>query len=698
VLNTSEERVADFLATLDPQQPRALFEPPYNRLGQLFVRFAAEDEESEMSPPPPVEGEDIDELREADEPEEDEEEEDDFVEETETDRHPDETTKVFDAIDKLRAKVRGTDRSHYVRIAPVFHKLEKSLHQLAELLKDAPHPRPSKMRRAEAVLRRASIPWRNWWFVTKRGDQPYSGPAWNKTGMTPQFFKSKIAAEKAAAALKKVNPVGFTVKKMPTQYKPGKYPLMVNARSATFNDPVDLEQISQLLESYGLPNMNIRGDGPHPHDSTGVAFVYSKKSGELAKAQRVLQHGGYRVKKERGELVVSSVIAMDDSEGERPQEDNESLDKLQEEIRSSIDSLLNTFKTEMGRKLVIEIDAEYRRMAAGRKGAKRSARALLASAPSSPELPTSTDSIDSLSNHRTNPTCTKADTMSIKDVLRRYAQGDEGEEAAPSGGGGHRGHAPFHDEFIQEMKSKGKQFKSPKTGNKIMFGSLPYEKQKEIYHRWMHGYIAKHKSNSRANQTGESDLYNFGKDRWQKRGLRTDRSYARHEATSSHGDYTYHPDQGTLHFDSTDDRDHHVHKGITDADHAHEVAAKHHSEFVEGFREPSMFAGDWDHPRKSKAKGGGGEDDGWRLHDEWGRYRRDTHHGSYTYEPAADGAGGFLSYTPKGAKTGPGGRKKSALLSKGDLAKAKRKAQEHHEQQQTRPASGKRKKAKTKKQ
>lgn len=277
---------------------------------------------------------------------------------------------------------------------------------------------------------------------------------------------------------------------------------------------------------------------------------------------------------------------------------------------------------------------------------------------------------------------------------------EEGEETGKQQQRNKKGtkHDPFPSAFRKEMEAKGKQFKSPKTGNKIMFGSLPYEKQKEIYHRWMHGYIAKHKSNSRANQTGESDLYNFGKDRWQKRGLRTDRSYARHEATSSHGDYTYHPDQGTLHFDSTDDRDHHVHKGITDADHAHEVAAKHHSEFVEGFREPSMFAGDWDHPRKSKAKGGGGEDDGWRLHDEWGRYRRDTHHGSYTYEPAADGAGGFLSYTPKGAKTGPGGRKKSALLSKGDLAKAKRKAQEHHEQQQTRPASGKRKKAKTKKQ
>jgi hypothetical protein len=62
------------------------------------------------------------------------------------------------------------------------------------------------------------------WFITKRGDQPYNGPTWKKD--TPRWFASKQEAAKMAFELTERNPVGFSVKSIPTGYVSGTYPLI----------------------------------------------------------------------------------------------------------------------------------------------------------------------------------------------------------------------------------------------------------------------------------------------------------------------------------------------------------------------------------------------------------------------------------------------------------------------------------------
>lgn len=172
----STQRVAKFIDQLHPNQPRALTP---DRVAHAFLRMAGEgkkviqeddDDKNEDNsspkdkngkvPPPKVEGDDIDELMSMDDgrkPSKEDDGEDGFIPEKSTDRYPEEVEKIYRAVDGLRTVVRGTDRLQYVRIQPIFHKLERGISDLAETLKDAPHPRPSTEGKGKNGVRSASL-------------------------------------------------------------------------------------------------------------------------------------------------------------------------------------------------------------------------------------------------------------------------------------------------------------------------------------------------------------------------------------------------------------------------------------------------------------------------------------------------------------------------------------------------------------
>lgn len=59
-----------------------------------------------------------------------------------------------------------------------------------------------------------------WYFVTKRGDHPYSGPSWQRAGIKAEFYLSFEKADNAARSLTSVNPVGFQVIELDSTLKP----------------------------------------------------------------------------------------------------------------------------------------------------------------------------------------------------------------------------------------------------------------------------------------------------------------------------------------------------------------------------------------------------------------------------------------------------------------------------------------------
>jgi hypothetical protein len=66
------------------------------------------------------------------------------------------------------------------------------------------------------------------WFITKRGNQPYSGPTWGRD--VPCWFDSEETATAMATELTRRNIVGFTVEAIPTGYVAGTYPRMLPKR------------------------------------------------------------------------------------------------------------------------------------------------------------------------------------------------------------------------------------------------------------------------------------------------------------------------------------------------------------------------------------------------------------------------------------------------------------------------------------
>lgn len=68
-------------------------------------------------------------------------------------------------------------------------------------------------------------------------------------------------------------------------------------------------------------------------------------------------------------------------------------------------------------------------------------------------------------------------------VMRTADEGGE-EDGGKKPAGKGMGRDPFPAAFKDEMKRKGKTFRSPKTGNKIMFSSLPWPEQLKLYKRW----------------------------------------------------------------------------------------------------------------------------------------------------------------------------------------------------------------------
>lgn len=73
----------------------------------------------------------------------------------------------------------------------------------------------------------------------------------------------------------------------------------------------------------------------------------------------------------------------------------------------------------------------------------------------------------------------RADSVALKMMQEGDLDGD-----GKSGNGKGLGRDPFPEAFKKEMEAKGKTFKSPKTGNKIKFNSLPWPEQLKLYKRW----------------------------------------------------------------------------------------------------------------------------------------------------------------------------------------------------------------------
>jgi len=115
-------------------------------LAQWYRTAKKDPDEKDDAPkekPPKIEGKDIDKLLDESSGGTEEKNPPEFLKERETDRHPEEVEGISRAIDKLRAAIRTTDRSMYLKLHSVFGRLEKDLFQLAEALKESPHPRPS---------------------------------------------------------------------------------------------------------------------------------------------------------------------------------------------------------------------------------------------------------------------------------------------------------------------------------------------------------------------------------------------------------------------------------------------------------------------------------------------------------------------------------------------------------------------------
>ena len=79
-------------------------------------------------------------------------------------------------------------------------------------------------------------------------------------------------------------------------------------------------------------------------------------------------------------------------------------------------------------------------------------------------------------------------SLSSKSTWHRTITADgqphEDEEGAETGRKKQRHGDPFPSAFRKEMDGKGKQFVSPKTGNRIKFESLPWSEQLKLYKRW----------------------------------------------------------------------------------------------------------------------------------------------------------------------------------------------------------------------
>jgi len=67
---------------------------------------------------------------------------------------------------------------------------------------------------------------------------------------------------------------------------------------------------------------------------------------------------------------------------------------------------------------------------------------------------------------------------------------------------------PFPQAFRKKMRAKGKTFRSPRTGNKVLFDSLPWPEQVKFYKRWKtshHGQAAQHSAKGKIPPTQQTD-------------------------------------------------------------------------------------------------------------------------------------------------------------------------------------------------
>lgn len=171
----------------------------------------------------------------------------------------------------------------------------------------------------------------------------------------------------------------------------------------------------------------------------------------------------------------------------------------------------------------------------------------------------------------------------IQKVLAKYeriAVGPGGGDGDEGGSPGSKSGPPFHHEFFEAMKAKGKTFVSPKTKNKIMFTSLPYEGsggQKDLYTRWLH---QKHSETSSKPQQYDDQhpAHAKWKEDWGEHGDTLQQ--LRHN--TSHGEYTFHPKKGAGPLRYTPHGGKQQGLGqYSSLDHAKEAAGDHHTETME---------------------------------------------------------------------------------------------------------------------